>query len=78
MTIRVKAHFDGTVFVPDEPVSVPAGTSAVIELSESDSVFPMPSREERRAALERAVGGAASVGLPLEATRREHMYDGDR
>lgn len=79
MTLRIKAHYDGKVFVPDEPVSAAAGAAAVIELP-AESVFPMAAtREERRAALERAFSLAVKgVGLPLEATRRENMYDESR
>jgi len=39
MTRTIKAHFDGKVFVPDEPVNVPTGqavTVAVPHTSDSD------------------------------------------
>lgn len=29
--MTIKAHFDGKVFVPDEPVDLPVGTQAIIE-----------------------------------------------
>jgi hypothetical protein len=32
MTRTIKAHFDGKVFVPDEPVDVPAGESVTLEI----------------------------------------------
>jgi hypothetical protein len=70
MTVRIKAHFDGKTIVPDEPVDVPAGTAAVVEFSAAPPVFQMPSRQERRAALERIIGQSIKgVGIPLEALR---------
>jgi hypothetical protein len=32
MSRTIKAHFDGKVFVPDEPVDVPAGESVTLEV----------------------------------------------
>jgi hypothetical protein len=32
MTRTIKAHFDGKVFVPDEPVDVPAGQTVTLEV----------------------------------------------
>ena len=32
MTRTIKAHFDGKVFVPDEPVDVPAGEPVTLEV----------------------------------------------
>ena len=32
MTIR--AHFDGKVFVPDEPVQIPAGSDVTLEIAQ--------------------------------------------
>jgi hypothetical protein len=32
MTRTIKAHFDGKVFVPDEPVDVPAGQPVTIQV----------------------------------------------
>ena len=31
----IKAHFDGRVFVPDEPVSLPAGERVVVQRTEA-------------------------------------------
>jgi hypothetical protein len=76
MTVRIKAHFDGKTIVPDEPVDVPAGTTAVVEFSAASPVFPMPTRQERRAALERIISQSIQgVGIPLEALRRENLYE---
>lgn len=33
MTRTIKAHFDGKVFIPDEPIDVPAGAAATVTVS---------------------------------------------
>jgi len=33
----IRVHFDGKVFVPDEPVDLPAGTSLLVRLAQADS-----------------------------------------
>jgi hypothetical protein len=40
MTRTIKAHFDGKVFVPDEPVDVPVGESVTVEV-------PAPAEPKR-------------------------------
>ena len=34
--IAIKAHFDGKVLVPDEPLELPANTPLVIEIKEAE------------------------------------------
>jgi hypothetical protein len=41
MTTKVLAHFDGKVFVPDEPVDVPVGTPLRVHV-EAVSQEPIP------------------------------------
>jgi len=76
MTVRVKAHFDGTNFVPEEPVDWPVGTSVVVEFAPGSAInSPSTSIEERKAAMRRmATRGKAGPGIPPEALRRENMY----
>jgi hypothetical protein len=38
MTRTIKAHFDGRVFVPDEPVNLPSGHSVEINVQSSPAV----------------------------------------
>jgi hypothetical protein len=40
MTRTIKVHFDGKVFVPDEPVDLPAGETAEIEVTVTTSPAP--------------------------------------
>ncbi len=42
MTRTIKAHFDGKVFVPDEPVDLPAGESAQVTVSITQPTVPSP------------------------------------
>lgn len=85
MTIR--AHFDGTVIVPDEPVDLPVNESLELEIKRRGGVSPEvaaaaeaakdPAEIARRLkALEELVAlGVDGTDIPLEMLRREHMYD---
>jgi hypothetical protein len=85
MTIR--AHFDGNVIVPDEPVDLPVNESFELELIRRTGVSPEvatamaaardPAEIARRLkALEEFVAlGANDTDIPLEMLRREHLYD---
>jgi len=77
MSIRVRAHFDGKVIVPDEPVDLPVGQELEAELH-----IERPGKEEeddfarRRVALHRiASHGVRGTSIPLEALRRENLYE---
>ena len=43
----IKAHFDGKVIVPDEPVDLPAGTPVTIELDLTPTVAVRPRTDFR-------------------------------
>jgi len=85
MTLR--AHFDGKVIVPDEPVDLPVGAPLEVEVRTPNGVSPQvaaameaakdPSDTARRLeALERFVSfGVPGTNIPLEMLRREHLYD---
>jgi hypothetical protein len=80
MTVRIRAHYDGKTIVPDEPVNWPAGTPVFVESATTATtspagIEPAPTLEERLAAFGRLSQYAVKVGLPLEATRRENMYE---
>jgi len=84
MTIR--AHFNGTVIVPDEPVDLPADTALELEVKRTNGFSPEvaaameaardPADTARRlAALSEFVAhGVAGADIPDEMLRREHMY----
>jgi hypothetical protein len=74
MSLTIRAHFDGKVIVPDEPVDLPVNQALEVLLS---PITPEdPTQEQRREALQRLVGRAIhGVNIPLEALRRENMYE---
>jgi hypothetical protein len=85
MTLTIKAHFDGKVIVPDEPVDLPVGKSLEVEVNLSEDMNNQsPSIQElfsdkqrrRRVAFEyfrdRTLAGTS---IPDESLRREHLYD---
>lgn len=70
MAIVIRAHFDGKTIVPDEPVDLPVGKPLRGEftLVEADA-----AREAAWQRLKtRKVRGSS---IPLEALRRENMYE---
>lgn len=84
MTIR--AHFNGMVIVPDEPVDLPVDTALELEVKRTNGFSP-----EVAAAMEAArdpadtAGRLAALGefvahavegadIPDQMLRREHMY----
>ncbi len=76
MTIR--AHYNGTVIVLDEPVDLPQNQPLELEWKVAGSQRAAPvDGNARRAALERVVARAVSVGLPDSALTREVIYADD-
>lgn len=91
MTIR--AHFDGKVLVPDEPVSLPVGKPLDVDVREpSNGVSPEvaaameaakdPGWRTRRLQAfvqfrERVRLRPAGPRIPTEALRREYIYGDD-
>lgn len=88
MTIR--AHFDGTVLVPDEPVNLPVNTPLDIDVRQTAPVSSsataglecsgdqqsIADRSRRRAALQRFAAHAVSgTDIPAGLLRREKLYD---
>ncbi len=85
MTIR--AHFDGSVIVPDEPVDLPVDAPLELEVKKTNGVSPEVAaameaskdpkvRAARLAALDRFIAlGETGTNIPLEMLRREHLYD---
>ena len=38
--VAIKGHFDGKVFVPDEPVDLPRGQAVILHVQSSDNGAP--------------------------------------
>lgn len=74
MSVIIKAHFDGKTIVPDEPVDLPINEPLEFELKQSPEELAWDP-EKAKAAIKRIVSRAKPVGIPLEALRRENMYE---
>lgn len=76
MAIRIRAHYDGKTFVPDEPVDLQAGEQVEVVspfLAEEEARW---DPEKARAALKWFVDNAIpGLNIPDEALRRENMYE---
>lgn len=74
--VRFRAHYDGRVLVPEEPVDLPIGESLEVALVSTlpEPVPPDPGKQQ--AAIERLkarpIGGLA---IPDDALRRESLYE---
>jgi hypothetical protein len=75
MTIR--AHFNGLVIVPDEPVSLPVNTALAVDIRPLLATVPAePGAIARRLAGPRQyiAHGVRGADIPDEMLRREHLY----
>lgn len=77
MTIR--AHFDGKVIVPDEPLALPAGTPLTVRV-ERETFVPAEraTMEQRKAAFESFIARARArpvPHLPDEAIGPDTIYE---
>jgi hypothetical protein len=76
MVLTIRAHFDGRVIVPDEPLDLPVDQVLRVDLTPISPEMEEVSIEERRAALRRVVSRRIhGLSIPDEALRREHLYD---
>jgi hemoglobin-like flavoprotein len=76
MAIVIRAHFDGKVIVPDEPLDLPVGEPLVAEIRNASA------SEARRRVLEAweafTANPVADVHISDESLRREHLYEPPR
>lgn len=79
MSVVIRVHFDGKNIVPEEPVDLPINQSVEAEFRIPEAKLSDDEIKRRRAAWKRtgarAVKGAS---IPLEALRRENMYEPPR
>lgn len=79
--MRLRAHFDGRVIVPDEPVNLPVDEplSVQVDVNSSTLTIVEVSLEEQQAAFERLLSRPIqrTTPIPDEALRRENMYADD-
>jgi hypothetical protein len=78
MAIRIRAHFDGKVIVPDEPVDLPVGREFEADLHVEPSPEVQDDFERRKAVILRvAANGVRGTNIPLKALRRENLHGDD-
>lgn len=75
----IRAHFDGNVIVLDEPVDLPVDQPLELQWrllpgASKPAVSPEVI-EERKRRLAQASGRIIGPSIPLEALRRENLYD---
>jgi hypothetical protein len=77
MSNRFRAHFDGKVLVPDEPVSLPLNQAIELQViaTRAPDQEPPKSVADRLAALRALAGSIDGPPISLEALRRENLYD---
>ena len=69
--IAVKAHFDGKVIVPEEPVDLPMGQPLVVKIK----VLKKSKKPEKKSALDWiAVNAVADDGLPTDLGYQHDHY----
>lgn len=76
MKTAIRAHFDGKVFVPEEPVDLPEGEQVILQvLAPSHPVQRAKTPEQFEQLLdELRATTVPGVNIPDEALRREHLY----
>jgi hypothetical protein len=79
MTVTIKGHYDGKVIVPDEPVDLPVGRWLEVQVrplaTEDASHQEVLSIEEKLRRLDQVTGWISGPSIPLEALRRENLYE---
>jgi hypothetical protein len=80
MTQTFRAHFDGKVFIPDEPVDVPLEQPLQLTVhggAGGEVVDPLAglSIEERVERIRSLAGHYKGPSVPLEAFSRENLYE---
>ena len=79
MSVVIRLHYDGKTLVPEEPVDLPINESIEAELRIPEPRLSEDEIKRRRAALRRFASHAVKgANIPLEALRRENMYEPPR
>lgn len=74
MSMIIKGHYDGKSIVLDEPADLPVNEPLEFELKQSSDELVWDPEKARRA-LTRVLSRAVDANIPLEALRRENMYE---
>ena len=77
MTRIIRAHFDGRVIVPDEPLDLPVNEPLEVQVTAAAGGLAT-SAAERRAAVDRLLSHPVQgLNLPDAALSRESIYGDD-
>lgn len=78
MTVTIRAHYDGKVIVPEEPVDWPIGEPFEVELRSlpmDEDTWSALSIEERLRRVRALAGPIKGHPIPDEALRRRNLYE---
>jgi hypothetical protein len=71
--VAIKGHFDGKVFVPDEPVALPRGQTVILHVETMTQPEPQPADEQH--VLEWIVQNLANkTDLPADGSHQHDHY----
>ena len=74
MSMVIRVHFNGKVFIPEEPVDLPVGESIEAEFRVNSR--PENRRRATQAAWEQFIACVVpGLSIPEDAYRRENMYE---
>ena len=78
VTLSIRAHFDGKVIVPDEPVNLPVNAALEVDVRPRGALITADEATvaSRLVALRNFVArGVHGALIPDQRLRREHLYD---
>lgn len=78
MAQAFRAHYNGTIIVPEEPVDLPVNETFMLvflPLATTIGVYESLPMAERLGRLEATSGRLSGPVLPSEALRRENLYE---
>jgi len=76
MSIVIRAHFDGKVIVPDEPVDLPVNEPLDFEYKPVEpDVLPWDPEQAAEAWKRLRSRRVSGLRIPDEALRRENLYE---
>jgi hypothetical protein len=75
MSAVIRAHFDGKVIIPDEPVDLPIDKPLEIRFREVPQLLKWDPKKARAAVNRIASRAVHGLNIPDEALRRENMYE---
>jgi hypothetical protein len=75
MSVVIRAHFDGKVIVPDEPVDLPVNEPLEFDLRPTPTCLPWDPSKADEAWEWMKSHPINGLSIPDEALRRENLYE---